>query len=105
MEKIIAYNGFDKDLKIRGSQYEVDKWFEFNDYEYYEDGFSSYLNPLKVLEDYDPANSRFCEVEHGGEMINEDDDTIVSKKIFIKREFDLYELVKSAIYYTNKNVN
>lgn len=105
MESIIAYNGFDKDLKIMGRQYAFDKAFDFDNDEYYESGFRSELNPLKVLESYDPANCKFCEVEHSGDVVKEDNGGVVSKNIFIKREISLRELVNIATYYINKNVN
>lgn len=81
METIIAYNGFDKDLKIMGRQYAFDKAFDFDNDEYYESGFRSELNPLKVLESYDPANCKFCEVEHSGDVVKEDNGGVVSKNI------------------------
>lgn len=105
MESIIAYNGFDKDLKIMGRQYAFDKAFDFDNDEYYESGFRSELNPLKVLESYDPANCKFCEVEHSGDVVKEDNGGVVSKNIFIKREISLRELVNIATHYINKNVN
>ena len=51
--KIIAYKGFDKDLKCRDFQYEVGKEYEMSgDIHCCENGFHACESPLEVLDHY-----------------------------------------------------
>lgn len=58
-----AYKGFDKELKCRDFQYEVGKEYEETIAELCSCGFHACENPLDVFNYYEPASSRYCEVE------------------------------------------
>ena len=97
------YKGFDKDLKCRGFQYEIGKTYEEPTAELCEKGFHACEYPLDVFEYYSPGNmSRYCEVdldEVSGKKSNEDSKRC-GKKIAVKSEIDIAELVKAAVNYT-----
>ena len=65
-ETIVAYKGFDKDLKCRGFQYEVGKEYEEPKAKACESGFHACEMPLDVLCYYEPGKqSRYCAAECG----------------------------------------
>ena len=82
-ETIIAYKGFDKDLKCRGFQYEIGKEYEEPDAKACEKGFHACEMPLDVLGYYKPGKqSRYCVVEQSGVISKHDDDSkVASSKI------------------------
>lgn len=98
-EKIIAYKGFDKDLKCRGFQYEIGKEYEMDgEVEVRKMGFHACAAPLDVFNDYAPYDSRYCIVEQSGELSFDDyDGKIASSKIKIGAEIKLSELVKAHV--------
>ncbi|WP_107621212.1 hypothetical protein [Prevotella sp. oral taxon 376] len=98
-KKIIAYKGFDKDLKCRGFQYEVGKEYEIDgDIKVCERGFHACESPLEVFDHYDMLNSRFAEVEQSGEMDREDTSTkVCSSKIKVKAELKLADIIKLGV--------
>ena len=98
-KKIIAYKGFDKNLKCREFQYEVGKEYEMDgDIKCCERGFHACESPLEVFDHYDILNSRFAEVEQSGEIDKEEDTTkVCSSKIKIKAELNLAEIVKLGV--------
>lgn len=110
---IIAYKGFDKDLKCRGFQYEVGKEYSLPDGEKPEmcsTGFHACESPLEVLDYYfmdDNANlSRFCEVEQSGELSKEENTTkVASSKIKIKEEIKFAGLIKLGIEWLKENTS
>jgi len=98
-KKIIAYKGFDKNLKCRDFQYEVGKEYEMDgDIKCCERGFHACESPLEVFDHYDMLNSRFAEVEQSGEIDKEEDTTkVCSSKIKIKAELNLADIVKLGV--------
>ena len=98
-KKIIAYKGFDKNLKCRDFQYEVGKEYEMDgDIKCCERGFHACESPLEVFDHYDMLNSRFAEVEQSGEIDKEEDTTkVCSSKIKIKAELNLVDIVKLGV--------
>ena len=95
-----TYKGFDKDLKCRGFQYEVGKEYEEEKAVACECGFHACENPLDVFNYYNPADSRFCEVEQGGEIDKQSDDSkIASTKIKIKAEIGLNGIIKAGVKF------
>ena len=98
-KKIIAYKGFDKDLKCRDFQYEVGKEYEMDgDIKCCERGFHACESPLEVFDHYDMLNSRFAEVEQSGEIDKEENTTkVCSSKIKIKAELNLADIVKLGV--------
>ena len=100
-ETIVAYKGFDKDLKCRGFQYEVGKEYEEPDAKACEKGFHACEMPLDVLGYYEPGKqSRYCVVEQSGVISKHSDDTkVASSKIKIGAEIGIPGLVKAQIEY------
>ena len=98
-KKIIAYKGFDKNLKCRGFQYEVGKEYEMDgDIKCCERGFHACESPLEVFDYYDMLNSRFAEVEHSGEIDKEENTTkVCSSRIKVKAELKLADIINLGV--------
>ena len=98
-KKIIAYKGFDKDLKCRDFQYEVGKEYEMDgDIKCCERGFHACESPLEVFDHYDMLNSRFAEVEQSGEIDKEENTTkVCSSKIKVKAELKLADMINLGV--------
>ena len=95
-----TYKGFDKDLKCRGFQYEVGKEYEEEKAVACECGFHACENPLDVFSYYSPVDSRFCEVEQGGEIDKSSDDSkVASTKIKIKAEIGINGIIKAGVRF------
>ena len=103
-ETIVAYKGFDKDLKCRGFQYEVGKEYEEPDAKACEKGFHACEMPLDVLYYYEPGKqSRYCVVEQSGVISKHSDDSkVASSKIKIGAEIGIPGLVKAQIEYVRE---
>lgn len=100
-ETIVAYKGFDKDLKCRDFQYEVGKEYEEPKAKACESGFHACEQPLDVFNYYHPKDgSRFCVVEQSGEISKENGDSkVASSKIKIGAEIGILGLVNAQIEY------
>ena len=98
-KKIIAYKGFDKDLKCRNFQYEVGKEYEMDgDIKCCERGFHACESPLEVFDHYDMLNSRFAKVEQSGEIDKEENSTkVCSSKIKVKAELKLADMINLGV--------
>ena len=98
-KKIIAYKGFDKNLKCRGFQYEVGKEYEMDgDIKCCERGFHACESPLEVFDHYDMLNSRFAEVEQSGKIDKEENTTkVCSSKIKVKAELKLADIINLGV--------
>ena len=94
-----CFKGFDKDLRCKGYQYEVGKEYETKRAEICEEGFHAWEFPLDVLRYYNPADSRFCEVELDANEQTHDDSKRVGKKIKIGAEIGLSGLVKAGVKF------
>ncbi|MEF2838449.1 MAG: hypothetical protein U0N82_12090 [Oscillospiraceae bacterium] len=103
-ETIVAYKGFDKDLKCRGFQYEIGKEYEEPDAAACEKGFHACEMPLDVLGYYEPGKqSRYCVVEQSGVISKRNDDSkVASSKIKIGAEIGIPGLVKAQIEYVRE---
>jgi hypothetical protein len=99
---IVAYKGFDKDMKCRGFQYAEGETYEHQGkVEACESGFHACEYPLDVLRYYPPASSRFFVVEQSGSLSRHVDDTkVASSRIKIGVELNLAGLIKAAVEYT-----
>ena len=95
-----AYKGFDKNLQCRGYQYEIGETFEEDDALLCRKGFHACEYPLDCFGYYDPANSRYCEVEieDNGER-NSKDTKVCGKKIRIGADVGIKELIRAASAY------
>ena len=99
-KKIIAYKGFDKDLKCRDFQYKIGKkYIHKGKVEPCESGFHACQYPLDVFQYYNPAGSRFAEVEASGEIVPREE-KICCEKIKIKTELTLVALIQAAVKFT-----
>ena len=98
-KKIIAYKGFDKNLKCRDFQYEVGKEYEMDgDIKCCERGFHACESPLEVFDHYDMLNSRFAEVEQSGEIDKEENSTkVCSSRIKVKAELKLADIINLGV--------
>jgi hypothetical protein len=94
--KMKAYKGFNKNLQCRGFQYEVGKTYtmpEDEDVKLCEKGFHACLNIIDCFSYYEPAESRYCEVELEDVSNEVDiDSKRVARTITIVRELTLDEL-------------
>ena len=97
--KIIAYKGFDKDLKCRDFQYEVGKEYQMDgEIKCCKRGFHACESPFEVWDHYDMINSRFAEVEQSGTIDREDTSTkICSSHIKIKAELKLADIINLGV--------
>ena len=97
--KIIAYKGFDKNLKCRDFQYEVGKEYEMDgDIKCCKRGFHACESPLEVFDHYDMLNSRFAKVEQSGEIDKEENSTkVCSSKIKVKAELKLADIINLGV--------
>ena len=103
--KIIAYKGFDKDLKCRGFQYEVGKTYKhYGEVKCCESGFHACENPLDVLKFYNDFDSRYCKVEQSG-VFSKNEDKTASSEIKIVSEIGFVGLFQDAIEFIKNNTN
>ena len=101
MEKIKGYKGFDKDMKCRGFQYETGKDYTHEgDIKCCKSGFHFCENPFDVFSYYEPANSRYCEVEGSGKCNKDNDDTKVSvSSLHVGLEIGLNGLINAGVKF------
>ena len=103
--KIIAYKGFDRNLKCRGFQYEVGKTYKHDgDVKCCNSGFHACENPLDVLEHYNEFDSRYCKVEQSG-VFSKSEDKTASSEIKIVSEISFVGLFQDAIEFIQKNTD
>jgi len=67
---IKGFKGFDKNLKCRDKQYALNSEFTEDDAIVCEKGIHFCQNPLDVFSYYNPAESRFAEVEGSGKTVD-----------------------------------
>ena len=104
---IKTYKGMDKDMKCRGFQFEVGKEYEAEgDINACNNGFHACEMPLDVLKYYEPAKSRYFEVEQDGDLSRDSEDSkVASRKIKIGAEIGIPVLVKAQIEYVTEHAN
>ena len=106
--KIIAYKGFDENLKCRGFQYEIGKEYVYKgEVKCCRSGFHACTNPFDVLDYYDAnGKNRFCVVEQYGTIKSEDEDSKQSSsKIKIKAEIGIAGLFKAGVEWIKEKTN
>jgi len=106
-KKVIkGFKGYDKDLKCRGFQYEIGKEYIEKSAKLCSKGFHFCLNPLDIFNYYEPATSRFTEVE--AEDVTEetsDDSKRVSKKLKIGGEISLHNVCELGAKFILEKVD
>ena len=100
-----CYKGFDKDLKCRGFQYEIGKEYEENAADICHKGFHACENPMDVFGYYNPADSRYCEVDLDTNEQTEKDSKRVGKKIKIETEIGLSGLIQAGVKFILEKVD
>ena len=100
-----CYKGFDKDLKCRGFQYEIGKEYEENTADICRKGFHACENPMDVFGYYNPADSRYCEVDLDTNEQTEEDSKRVGKKIKIETEIGLSGLIQAGVKFILEKVD
>ena len=96
---VIAYKGFDKNLKCRDFQYAIGQSYEHKGRVLAcNSGFHACENPLDVFSYYGPIDAKFCIVELSGELSRHDSDSkIASAKITVKAEIGLPQIIGDAV--------
>ena len=100
-----CYKGFDKDLKCRGFQYEIGKEYEEDAADICHKGFHACENPMDVFGYYNPADSRYCEVDLDTNEQTEGDSKRVGKKIKIETEIGLSGLIQAGVKFILEKVD
>ena len=100
-----CYKGFDKDLKCRGFQYEIGKEYVENTADICHKGFHACENPMDVFGYYNPADSRYCEVDLDTNEQTEEDSKRVGKKIKIETEIGLSGLIQAGVKFILEKVD
>ena len=101
MSKTIAgYKGTDADGKCRGFQYESGKEYETEEAVCCESGFHFCEEPFDVFGYYPPSDSRYYEVEGGGDTDKDGNDSKVAcSKIKIGAEIGLPGIIKAGVSF------
>lgn len=107
MKKKTTYKGFDKEFKCRDFQYEVGKTYTHKGtINICNSGFHSCENPLDIFNYYLPSTSRFGECEISGKTyIHDSDSKVVSSKISVKSEINLFKIIKLGVEYILSKVD
>ena len=103
-----GYKGFNSKLQCRGFQYEIGKDYVEERAKCCDTGFHFCENPLDVFSYYSPADSRYCEVEGGGEIDKNDqrnDTKVAAASIHIGLEVGLPGVIKAGVDYIKSKVN
>ena len=100
-----CYKGFDKDLKCQGFQYEIGKEYEENAADICHKGFHACEYPMDVFGYYNPADSRYCEVDLDTNEQTEEDSNRVGKKIKIETEIGLSGLIQAGVKFILEKVD
>jgi hypothetical protein len=97
--EIVAYKGFDRDLRCRGFQFEIGRRFEHKGrVAACASGFHSCENPLDVWSYYPLGTSRFAVVRASGQIARHGEDSkIASATLHIEAELALPEFIKRAV--------
>jgi len=104
-----AYKGFNSQLQCAPNnkifQFEIGKTYEEKKAILCKSGFHACIDPIDVLRFYDPANSRFCEVdiEDVSEERDPDNSKICGKKITIIKEYTIIEFIELCKDYRKSN--
>ena len=100
-----CFKGFDKDLRCKDFRYEVGKEYETERAEICEEGFHACEFPLDVLKYYNPADSRFCEVELDANDQTHDDSKRCGRRIRVVAEIGLSGLIKAGVKFIREKAD
>ena len=96
-----SYKGFEKDMTCRGKQYVEGETYEEKAASCCNYGMHACEYPLDVFGYYPPGRSVYHEVEQGGELSRDSDDTNVASTVLkVGARLDIPGLVHAAIEYT-----
>ena len=101
-QAVIAYKGFDLNLRCRDFQYKLGETYTHaGKVERCSGGFHACEHPLDVFGYYNPASSRFALVELSGDLSREQngDTKIAAGRITIKGELKLPDVIAAAVKY------
>lgn len=102
-----VYKGTDKDMKCRGMQYKLGETAVFDgELSLCNAGLHACEQPIDVLTHYKPSESRYFEAEAEGvsDERESSDSKIVAKKMTLKAEIGIPELVKAQIEYVKNQI-
>ena len=105
-EPIIAYKGFDKDMKCRGFQYEEGKTYHMHGAVLCKEGAHACTMPLGVLGYYPPGDGSIYRMVELDEVCDEksDDSKVCAKTIKIGAEIGIPGLVKAQIEWVKNTI-
>ena len=105
-EPIIAYKGFDKDMKCRGYQYAEGETYHEDKAELCDSGFHACTMPLDVLGYYPPGNGSIYRMVELDEVCDQksEDSKVCAKTIKIGAEIGIPGLVKAQIEWVKKTI-
>jgi len=97
--EIVAYKGFDANLKCRSFQFEIGKSYEHDgEVKICAAGFHACESPLDVFEYYPPGISRYGKVRQSGPLQRHANDSkVASAKITITAELKLPDFIGAAV--------
>jgi hypothetical protein len=103
---IKGYKGFDKDLKCRNIQYEINKEYQQEgEIKTCQNGLHFCENPFDVFSHYPPSDSRYCQVEGNGDISKDRDDTkIACSKLKIGAEIGLKGMIEAGLNFIFEKV-
>ena len=105
-EPVIAYKGFDKNMKCRGFQYEEGETYHEGKAELCKSGFHACTMPLNVLGYYPPGDGSIYRMVELDEVCGEksDDSKICAKTIKIGAEIGIPALVEAQIEWVKNTI-
>ena len=105
-EPIIAYKGFDKDMKCRGFQYAEGETYHFPRAVLCKEGAHACTMPLDVLGYYPPGDGSIYRMVELDEVCDEksDDSKVCAKTIKIGAEIGIPGLVKAQIEWVKNTI-
>ena len=104
IEILTGYKATDKDMKCRDFKYKLGKEYKEDSASLCRSGFHYCENPLDILNYYDLCDSRFFKIEakEVSPETNEQDSKRVAKRIKLKTELSLKDLITVSFDYINE---
>ena len=95
-----GFKGFKKDMKCRDFQFQVGEEYEEPEAKACRKGFHFCENPFDVFNYYQPADSRYAEVEGDGEIDKDNDDSKVAcTKLRVGVEIGINGLISAGVKF------